>query len=122
MRLQNKRKIQELFWFYFIFNSYYFVDNNLTMKGKYCSVIVICSTFNGQKYLKNRQITIFSKLYIAKDYGSTDGTKEIQSSYNIELLDSSKNLGVKRSFETLIKYACDYSDVEYFIFCDQVDA
>lgn len=90
-------------------------------------ISILLSTYNGEKYLKAQLDSLFSQSYknfklIARDDGSTDGTKEILSSYNIELLDSSKNLGVKKSFETLIKYACDYSDVEYFIFCDQVDA
>ena len=58
---------------------------------------------------------------IVRDDGSMDGTKEILSSYDIELLDSSKNLGVKKSFETLLKYACENNDAEYFMFCDQDD-
>ena len=97
------------------------------MKGKYCSVIVICSTFNGQKYLKAQLDSLFSQSYkdfklLFRDDGSVDGTKEILSSCNIELLFSSENLGVKKSFETLLKYASENSDAKYFVFCDQVDA
>ena len=96
------------------------------MKGKYCSVIVICSTFNGQKYLKEQIDSLFHQSYkdfklLFRDDGSVDGTKEILSSCNIELLFSSENLGVKKSFETLLKYASENSDAKYFVFCDQDD-
>lgn len=89
-------------------------------------ILLLLSTYNGEKYLKAQLDSLFSQSYknfklIARDDGSTDGTKEILSSYDIELLDSSKNLGVKKSFETLLKYACENSDAKYFMFCDQDD-
>ena len=87
---------------------------------------IILSTYNGEKYLKAQLDSLFSQSYknfrlIVRDDGSTDGTKEILNSYNIELLSSSENLGVKKSFETLLKYACENSDAKYFMFCDQDD-
>ncbi len=41
--------------------------------------------------------------------------------YDIKLLSSDVNLGIKKSFETLLKYAYENSDAEYFMFCDQDD-
>ena len=96
------------------------------MKGKYCSVIVICSTFNGQKYLKEQIDSLFHQSYkdfklLFRDDGSSDKTLEILKSYDIELLPSNENIGVKSSFETLLKYAFENSDAKYFMFCDQDD-
>jgi glycosyltransferase involved in cell wall biosynthesis len=89
-------------------------------------IIILLSAFNGEKYLKAQLDSLFSQSYknfklIVRDDGSTDGTKEILNSYDIELVSSSENLGVKKSFETLLKYACENSDAEYFMFCDQDD-
>ncbi len=89
-------------------------------------VLVLLSTYNGEKYLEEQLASLFSQSYkdfklIVRDDGSTDGTKEILNSYNMELIDSSENIGVKKSFETLLKYASENSDAEYFMFCDQDD-
>lgn len=90
------------------------------------NLYVLLSTYNGEKYLKEQLDSLLLQSYkdfkiIARDDGSTDGTKEILKSYDIELLSSSENLGVKKSFETLLKYACENSDAKYFMFCDQDD-
>ncbi len=89
-------------------------------------ISILLATYNGEKYLKEQLDSLFSQSYknfklIARDYASTDLIKEILNSYNIELLDSSKNIGVKKSFETLLKYAFENSDAKYFMFCDQDD-
>jgi glycosyltransferase involved in cell wall biosynthesis len=89
-------------------------------------ILILLSTYNGEKYLKAQLDSLFSQScqnfkLIIRDDGSTDGTKEILSSYDIELLSSGENLGVKKSFETLLKYAFENSDAEYFMFCDQDD-
>ena len=89
-------------------------------------ILILLSTYNGETYLKAQLDSLLSQSYknfrlIVRDDGSTDGTKEILSSYDIEMLSSNENLGVKKSFETLLKYACENSDAEYFMFCDQDD-
>lgn len=89
-------------------------------------ILILISTYNGEKYLKAQLDSLFSQSYqdfklIVRDDASTDGTKEILKTYDIELLPSSENLGVKKSFETLLKYACKNSDSKYFMFCDQDD-
>lgn len=89
-------------------------------------IYILLSTYNGSKYLKEQLDSLFSQNYqnfklIVRDDGSTDATKEILNSYDIELLSSSENLGVKKSFETLLKYAYENSDAQYFMFCDQDD-
>ena len=90
-------------------------------------IIILLSTYNGEKYLKAQLDSLFSQSYkdfklIARDDGgSSDKTLEILKSYDIELLPSNENLGVKGNFETLLKYAFGNSDAQYFMFCDQDD-
>lgn len=89
-------------------------------------ISILLSTYNGEKYLKAQLDSLFSQSYknfklIARDDGSSDKTLEILKYYDIELLPSNENLGVKRSFETLLKYAFGNSDAKYFMFCDQDD-
>ena len=89
-------------------------------------IYILLSTYNGEKYLKAQLDSLSSQTYknfklIARDDGSSDKTLEILKSYDIELLPSNENLGVKSSFETLLKYAFENSDADYFMFCDQDD-
>ena len=89
-------------------------------------ILVLLSTYNGEKYLKAQLDSLFSQSYknfklIARDDGSSDKTLEILKSYDIELLPSNENIGVKGNFETLLKYAFGNSDAQYFMFCDQDD-
>ena len=89
-------------------------------------ILILLSTYNGERYLKEQLNSLFSQSYqdfklIVRDDGSTDRTKEILNSYNVELLDSSVNLGVKKSFETLLNYAYENFEAKYFMFCDQDD-
>lgn len=89
-------------------------------------IYILLSTYNGEKYLKAQLDSLSSQTYknfklIARDDGSSDKTLEILKSYDIELLPSNENLGVKSSFETLLKYAFKNSDADYFMFCDQDD-
>ena len=89
-------------------------------------ISILLSTYNGEKYLKAQLDSLFSQSYknfklIARDDGSSDKTLEILKSYDIELLPSNENIGVKCSFETLLKYAFENSDADYFMFCDQDD-
>lgn len=89
-------------------------------------IIILLSTYNGEKYLKEQLDSLFSQTYqnfkiIARDDGNIDNTIEILKSYNIKILDSKENLGAKRSFADLLNYAVVNSDGEYFMFCDQDD-
>lgn len=95
------------------------------MKGK---VNILLSTYNGEKYLGELLESLISQTYkniaiTIRDDGSTDRTKVILEEYannntNITL-DFSDNLGVTKSFFTLLMDAD--SDCEYFCFCDQDD-
>jgi glycosyltransferase involved in cell wall biosynthesis len=89
-------------------------------------IIILLSTYNGEKYLKEQLDSIFSQSYknfeiIARDDGSSDETINILKSYNIKILDTDKNLGAKLSFSTLLDYAVKNTDAKYFMFCDQDD-
>ena len=89
-------------------------------------IVILLSTYNGEKYLKDQLDSIFSQTYkdfeiIARDDGSNDETINILKSYNIKILDTDKNLGAKLSFSTLLNYAVKNTDAEYFVFCDQDD-
>lgn len=90
-------------------------------------ISILISTYNGEKFLREQLDSLFTQNYknfelIVRDDGSSDTTKNILKSYkNLILLPDSENLGVKKSFETLLKYACENSDAEYFMFCDQDD-
>ena len=89
-------------------------------------IVILLSTYNGEKYLKEQLDSIFSQSYknfeiIARDDGSNDETINILKSYNIKILDTDKNLGAKLSFSTLLNYAVKNTDADYFMFCDQDD-
>ena len=89
-------------------------------------ILILISTYNGEKYLKEQLDSIFSQSYkdfeiIARDDGSSDETINILKSFNIKILETSKNLGAKLSFTKLLEYAIENTDAEYFMFCDQDD-
>jgi len=89
-------------------------------------VIILLSTYNGEKYLKEQLNSLFAQTYqdikiIARDDGSSDNTVDILKQYDIELIDSGCNLGAKKSFEVLLKYAINNTKADYFMFCDQDD-
>jgi glycosyltransferase involved in cell wall biosynthesis len=89
-------------------------------------IVVLLSTFNGAKYLKEQLDSLENQKYknfeiIARDDGSSDNTIEILNSYNIKILRAKNNLGAKKSFAELLNYAINNSNSEYFMFCDQDD-
>lgn len=89
-------------------------------------ILILLSTYNGEKYLKEQLDSIFLQRYkdfeiIARDDGSSDETINILKSYNIKILDTDKNLGAKLSFSALLDYAVINTDADYFMFCDQDD-
>lgn len=89
-------------------------------------ITILLSTYNGEEYLKEQLDSLFIQTYknieiIVRDDASSDKTLEILKFYDIKLLSPDVNLGIKKSFETLLRYACENSDAEYFMFCDQDD-
>jgi glycosyltransferase involved in cell wall biosynthesis len=89
-------------------------------------IAVLLSTYNGEKYLKEQLDSLFSQTYknfeiIVRDDGSSDKTLEVLKCYDVKLLSSDGNIGIKKSFETLLLYAYENSDADYFMFCDQDD-
>ncbi|WP_312979731.1 glycosyltransferase family 2 protein [Leuconostoc falkenbergense] len=96
---------------------------------KKLNVIVLMSTYNGRRYIKEQIDSIFGqqgindlfnlKLLI-RDDGSSDGTVDIINTYssNVELISDGLNLGPKRSFFELIRQA---DDNDIFFFSDQDD-
>ena len=89
-------------------------------------IAILLSTYNGKNYIKQQLDSLVSQTYkeleiIVRDDRSTDNTLEILKSYDIKLVDSTQNLGAKKSFASLLEYAIENSDAEYFMFCDQDD-
>lgn len=96
------------------------------------AVLILMSTFNGEKYLPEQLDSIISqndvniKLLI-RDDGSTDSTMSILKDYKAKYpdkidIESGSNIGWKKSFFHLVKLAAkDYSSFMYFAFSDQDD-
>ena len=96
------------------------------MQDSKVQIIILLSTYNGEKYLKEQLDSLSSQVsnnikIIARDDNSTDKTLEILKLYNIEILKSQENSGAKKSFSALLEYAIKNNDSEYFMFCDQDD-
>ena len=89
-------------------------------------IVILLATYNGEKYIKEQLDSILLQTYsnievIARDDMSNDKTLEILKSYNINIVKSIENLGVKKSFSELLNYASRNSNSDYFMFCDQDD-
>jgi len=89
-------------------------------------VDILLSTYNGEKYIKDQLDSIFDQSYnnirvIVRDDGSKDRTLEIVKAYDVEILESSENVGAKMSFAMLLEYALNSSNSRYFMFADQDD-
>lgn len=92
-------------------------------------IIVLISTYNGEKYIKEQidsilKQTIANNLEILiRDDGSTDGTLDILESICKENLNVSiikgENVGLVKSYFILLKYVAD--KYEYYSLCDQDD-
>ena len=93
-------------------------------------VIVLMSTYNGEKYLRNqiesllRQVDVEIEILV-RDDGSKDGTLGILEEYKNSREYSGKlsyyvgpNVGPAKSFLDLIKHA---PEAEYYALCDQDD-
>ncbi len=89
-------------------------------------VVVIMSTYNGEKFVKEQLDSIINQTYrnveiVVRDDGSSDNTvaiiKEYQQKYdNIELHEG-KNVGFVKSFFELLKLA----EADYYSYADQDD-
>lgn len=92
-------------------------------------VAVLMSTYNGEKYLIDQINSILAQEQVSvsvfiRDDGSTDGTRDILNRLNVDnvhYLADGENLGYKDSFLTLIKYATQTDEFDYFAFADQDD-
>jgi rhamnosyltransferase len=90
-------------------------------------VCVLMSSYNGEKYIKEQIDSILAQeeveIYLLiRDDGSRDATLDILEKYekldNVSLI-KGENLGVKKSFLSLIAMAPDYFD--YYALSDQDD-
>ena len=92
-------------------------------------VLVLISTYNGEKYIKEQLESIENQegvrvSILIRDDGSTDKTIDIINDFivqhpNINLI-SDCNIGYAKSFMTLVRIASN-EDFDYFAFCDQDD-
>lgn len=99
------------------------------------TVAVLMSTYNGQKYVAEQIDSILAQnlmggvihLYI-RDDGSSDATVRILKKYaseyeNITIINQEQieNLGIQKSFLSLLEYAFQDPENDYFAFSDQDD-
>ena len=90
------------------------------------SIVILLSTYNGALFLEQQLDSLFAQTHASfkvfvRDDGSQDNTLEILKKYDVKLLPTSKNLGSKNSFATLLNHAIVDSDADYFMFSDQDD-
>lgn len=92
------------------------------------SVVVLMSTYNGEKYLKEQIKSILNQQNInvslvIRDDGSTDGTRKILNDFkkksNIKVI-FGDNVGWKSSFFNLL-YKVKFNKNEFYAFSDQDD-
>ena len=99
--------------------------------SKKYKVLILLSTYNGDKYLKRQLESLPAQkgvemYYLVRDDGSTDNTIKILEEFsrqelNVELI-LGNNVGCIKSFESLLIRAKDYlCRIDYFSFCDQDD-
>lgn len=91
-------------------------------------VCILLSTYNGEKFIGEQLDSLLAQDYpgisiFVRDDGSRDGTVAILEEYsrkfqNIKCV-LGENVGVKKSFWSLIEAAPD--DFDYYAFCDQDD-
>lgn len=93
-------------------------------------VAVLLSTYNGEAYLKEQLDSILCQegvevLLLVRDDGSNDSTQLILNDYaarhqNVEL-HLMGNVGFKKSFEWLSRYAYKYLNADFYAYADQDD-
>lgn len=93
-------------------------------------VVVLMSTYNGEKYLKEQIDSVLSQIgveikLVIRDDGSKDNTKRILKEYTLNnpniLLLLGENCGAEKSFYKLCEYAKEQTLADYYAFCDQDD-
>lgn len=96
------------------------------MEKKEPKVVVLLSTYNGEKYLKQQLDSILEQTYenteiLVRDDGSKDATlsilKEYEKQNNVRVIQG-KNIGFVDSFMELLKQS---PDAQYYAFADQDD-
>lgn len=95
------------------------------------SILVLLSTYNGDKFLREQLNSLYSqndvKIHIlVRDDGSKDNTvmilNEYKSHYGNMTILAQTNIGCARSFYYLINYAVtEMEKYDYYAFCDQDD-
>ncbi|MFW5793782.1 MAG: glycosyltransferase family 2 protein [Bacteroidota bacterium] len=103
----------------------------MTSEPKYPKILVLLSTYNGEKYLadqleslkKQKSVELY---YLIRDDGSSDQTLSILKKFSndnprSEVIEGT-NVGLVQSFHQLLIHAYkQYSEIDYFAFCDQDD-
>lgn len=94
-------------------------------------VLVLLSTYNGQKYLREQLESLYNQqgVYLhllVRDDGSKDDTmkilKEYRSKFEEMTIIEGANIGCIKSFFSLIQEASTrYAEYDYYAFCDQDD-
>ena len=94
-------------------------------------VLVLMSTYNGERFLKEQIDSILSQegvdvRLLVRDDGSTDRTWEIlemyASGYRNIVITRGENVGFVKSFSALVRMALDYNlGGEFYAFADQDD-
>ena len=95
-------------------------------------IYVLLSTYNGEKYLPILLSSIFNQReskwkLLVRDDGSDDDSLKILKFFQKEnknvviLKEETTNLGIKKSFNLLLKESLTYNDCNYVMFCDQDD-
>ena len=90
------------------------------------AISILLSTYNGEKYIKEQLDSLFNQTYknfevIVRDDNSKDNSLNILKSYNVEIINSTQNVGASKSFSILLEHALANSSSDYFMFCDQDD-
>jgi glycosyltransferase involved in cell wall biosynthesis len=98
---------------------------------EYKSVLVLLSTYNGEKYLVDLLESLFVQkgvdvFILVRDDGSLDSTLKILNDYSSKLINmtvlAEDNIGCALSFNRLMIYALTMTrKFEYYAFCDQDD-
>jgi glycosyltransferase involved in cell wall biosynthesis len=89
-------------------------------------IVILLSVYNGAIFIKQQLDSLCIQTCqnfkaICRDDNSADKSLEILKPYDLKIIPPSINLGAKKSFATLLEYALENTDAEYFMFCDQDD-
>lgn len=109
----------------------YQITKNLENNNIDKSVLILLSTYNGEKYLKEQLDSLLTQKGVSvqllvRDDGSSDSTIEILREYsssndNITVLAES-NVGCRKSYNNLMSYALSHlPKFDYYAFSDQDD-